>query len=70
MNDLSSLILIKGLIGATKSMNIESSAITTAAAKIVRITKITFSNFSLNLQCQNQISLFNHSCLYFGTRGD
>ena len=70
MKDFSSFILMKGLRGETKSMNIDSSAITTAAAKMVKMTNITFSNFSLNLQCQNQMSLLSHSCLYFVIKGD
>ena len=61
---------MKGFKGETKSMKIDSSAITTATANIVKIKNITFSNFNLNLQCQNHTNLFNHYCLYFVTKGD
>jgi hypothetical protein len=60
INDFSYCIRLKGLSGETKDIKIESSANTTAAAKIMSTIDKTFSTLSLARQYQNQINLFNH----------
>ena len=70
IKDWSYLILIKGFRGETKEMNIDNSAITTAAAKIVSIINNTFSNLSFNLQYQNHMNLLSHYWEYLVIKGD